>query len=296
MTIAKPLPVQDIYTSSALNPASLSIYHLGILLDNDHFLYSISTAQNEPLFVRLYKNREGLEISRFLDAVWHQDDFLRKRFAHVLFLMDVEKWMVVPSEYTPDGKEMEFLRAYYEIRAGGDGEVVYRAHKEILRGSGAAFLALLPVSLYEYLQARSGTLEAHHLSYRYVQLSRHLIQTHLQHRPYIGIVWLFLGTFYYCFFAGEQLLFVNRFSAATTEDVLYYIQGLHNLLGIDKGQVGIAVAGYSTLKPYVMTVMYRFFGTGYKDLGKLFSTPSTLKEVGLATEDLLFLTMFGADN
>lgn len=294
MTIAKALPVQDVYASSALNPASLNIYHLGAYIDSDHVLYAISTAQHEPLFLRLYKNRDGLEIGRFVEAVWQQDEMLRKRFAQSLLMIDAERWMVVPAEYVPDGQEMAYLRAYYEIRMT-DGTLSHIAHKDILKGSGAAFLSLLPTPLHEYLQARAGNTRFSHASHRYVQLTRFLVENHLNHRPYAGIVWLFLGTFYYCLFGGSQLIFVNRFSAATAEDVLYYVQGLHNLLGLTREQVAISVGGYSGLKPYVATIMYRLFGAGYKDLGKLYPAPSTLKEVGLGVEDILPLTLVGAD-
>lgn len=294
MSIVKPLPVQEVYASSALNPASLSIYHLGIYVEHDHLLYVISTAQHEPLFIRLYKNRDGLEMMHFLDAAWHQDELIRKRFAKGIILVEAERWMVVPAEYVPDGQEEQFLRAYYDIRAT-DISLPYTSHKDILKGSGAAFLSLLPQNLHGYLQAREGYLHYTHISHRYAQLTRFLAESHLSHRPYAGAVWLFLGTFYYCLFSQDRLIFINRFSAATAEDVLYYIQGLHNLLGISKDQVAITVAGYSGLKPYVATVLYRFFGAGYKDLSKVYPAPSTLKEVGLGTEDVLPLTLIGAD-
>jgi len=294
MTITKALPVQDVYASSALNPTSLSIYHLGIYLDRDHLLYAISTAQHEPLLLRLYKNRDGLEMGHFLEAAWQQDEFIRKRFAQSMLLIEAERWMVVPAEHVPDGQEMHYLRAFYEIRAT-DSTPHYVAHKDVLKGSGAAFLSLLPASLHELLQARAGNMTFHHASYRYVQLSRFIVENHLTHRPYAGVVWLFLGTFYYCLFGGAKLLFVNRFSAATAEDVLYYVQGLHNLLGISKDQVAMAVGGYSGLKPYVATLLYRFFSGGYKDLGKAYPAPSTLKEAGIGVEDALPLTWLGAD-
>lgn len=294
MTITKALPVQDVYASSALNPTSLNIYHLGAYIDADHVLYAISTAQHEPLLLRLYKNRDGLDMGRLVEAVWQQDDLLRKRFAQGLLLIDVERWMVIPAEYVPDGQEMTYLRAYYEIRTT-DGALSHTAHKDVLKGSGAAFLSLLPTALHEYLHARSGNLRFCHASHRYVQLSRFITENHLTHRPYAGVVWLFLGTFYYCLFGGNQLIFVNRFSAATAEDVLYYVQGLHNLLGLSKDQVAITVGGYSGLKPYVATILYRLFGAGYRDLGKLYPAPSTLKEVGLGVEDILPLTLLGAD-
>lgn len=290
----KPLPVQDVYASSTLNPASLNIYHVGAFIDNDHLLYAISTAQHEPLLLRLYKNREGLPIERFVESVWQQDEFIRKRFAKGIALLDIERWMVVPAEYVADGEEGTYLRAYYDLRLqGGTSQSMPR--KEILRGSGAAFLSLIPTGLYEFFQARSGSFLTLHASHRYVQLTRYLADQYLQYRPYRGIVWLFLGSFYYVLFGGEQLLFVNRFSAATAEDVLYYVQGLHNLLGIDKTQVAITVAGYSGLKPYVATVFYRFFGGGHKDLSKVYPSPSTLKEVGIGTEDVLPLMLIGAD-
>ncbi|MCX8111659.1 MAG: DUF3822 family protein [Bacteroidia bacterium] len=294
MAITKPLPLQDVYASSALNTASLNIYHLGMLIDPDHILYVISTAQHEPLLIRLYKNRDGIELSQFAEAAWQQDDLLRKRFARGLVVVDSDRWMVVPAEYVPDGQEVHYLRAYYDIRAS-DTALPYVAHKDVLRGSGAAFLSLFPKELHDYFEARSGTFQYCHISHRYVQLTRFLMENHLNHRSHTGVVWLFLGTFYYCLFAGAQLLFVNRFSSATAEDVLYYVQGLHNLLGISKDQVAITVAGYSGLKPYVATILYRFFGAGYKDLGKIYPAPSTLREVGLGVEDVLPLTLLGAD-
>ncbi|MCX7652959.1 MAG: DUF3822 family protein [Bacteroidia bacterium] len=295
MTVVKALPVQDIYASSTLNLAASSSYNLGVYLDIDHLLYVISTDRHEPLFIRSYKNRDGLELSRFLEAAWQQDDMIRKRYAHVLVLIDADRWMIVPAEYVSEGQEMAYLQAYYDIRPSSVSSLPYVAQKDILKGSGATFLYLVPVSLKEYLYARSGSIEFHHASYRYTQLSRYLIENHLQHRPYAGMVWLFLGTFYYCLFGGDRLLFVNRFTAATAEDVLYYIQGLHNLLGISKEQVAISVSGYSGLKPYVATILYRFFGAGYKDLGKVYIAPSTLKEAGLGGEDVLALTFAGAD-
>ncbi|MEN3040531.1 MAG: DUF3822 family protein [Bacteroidia bacterium] len=295
MTVTKPLPVQDIYASSTLNPSTSSSYNLGVYVDVDHLLYVISTAQHEALFVRSYKNRDGLELSRFVEAAWHQDDMLRKRYAHGLVVVDADRWLIMPAEYVSDGQEMAYLQAYYDIRTNTPSALPYEAHKDILKGSGAAFLYLLPAGLKEHLSVRSGNIEFHHASYRYAQLSRFLVENHLQHRSYAGVVWLFLGSFYYCLFGGGRLLFVNRFSAATAEDVLYYVQGLHNLLGIPKDQVAIAVGGYSGLKPYVATILYRFFGAGYRDLGKAYATPSTLREVGLGTEDLLALTFAGAD-
>lgn len=294
MTLAKPLTPQDVYVSSTFNPASLSIYHLGLHLDIDHIQYVVSTIQHEPLLIRLYKNRDGLDLPLFLEAVWQQDEFLRKRFARGLLLLDTDKWLIVPAEYVPDGQEAAYLRAYYGITSE-EGAQAYAYKKEILRGSGAAILSLLPKSLEEHLTTRLSSFHATHAAFRYLQLSAHIQQNHLTHRPFRGVVWLFLGRFYYVLFQNDALIFINQFSAATAEDVLYYLQGLHNLLGIEKAQIALTVGGYSGLKPYVATVLYRFFGGGYRDLGRAFPPPSTLKEAGLAVEDVLPLTFVGAD-
>ena len=295
MSLAKPLTAQDLYASSALNPASLTIYHLGAQADNEHLLYTVSTVQHEPLLIRLYKNRDGLDLPSFLEQVWQQDEFLRKRFAQGLLVLDTEYWLVVPSEHVPDGQEADYLKAYYEIHAS-DAQVGYHFQKDILRGSGAAFLMAYDAQLIEYLHARHGQLGLNHASYRYVQISQHLAQAHLQHRPFRGLVWLHFGRFYYVLFQEDRLVFVNHFTAAVPEDVLYPLQSLHSLLGIDKSQVAVAVGGYSVLRPYVATLLYRFFGAGYRDLGRAFPAPSTMKEAGLAVEDVLPITLLGADS
>ncbi|MEN2992118.1 MAG: DUF3822 family protein [Bacteroidia bacterium] len=292
MSAPRPLTPQDIYTSSAFNPTSLSIYNLGVYTEADYLLYAISNVQHELLFLRLYKNRDGLEVSQFVEQVWQQDEFLRKRHGNVLWLTDSDKWMVVPAEFVPDGQEAEYIHAYYEYTPS-NLQKFYHIRKEIWKPSSVAFLYLLPLPLHEYLQVRGWA--PHHIAFRYVQLSQHLLQQYSQ-LPYGGIVWLFLGSFYYVLFAGEMLAFVNKFHAATAEDVLYYVQGLHNLLGIDKTRVHISVAGYSGLKPYVATVFYRFFTNGYKDLSKLYPTPPTLREVGIGMEDILPFTFVGADS
>lgn len=296
MSVAKPLTAQDVYVSAAFEPASLSIYQVGVYAESQNLLYGISTVQNEPLLVRLYKNRDGVDWVSFLETIWHQDEFLRKRFSQGQLLLDVDRWLVVPAEYVPDGQEADYLRAYYEIQSE-EGKQAYFYKKEVLRGTGAAFLYLLPRPVGEYLQARASTYRVLHKVTRTVQLTMHLVrQAGLAQRDFFGAVWLFLGGFYYVLLQGEQLVFVNHFQAATAEDVLYYVQALHSLLGIDKSQVNVVVGGYSGLRPYVATVFYRFFGAGYRDLGRLFPAPPTLKEAGLAVEDLLPLLFVGADS
>ncbi|GIV24935.1 MAG: hypothetical protein KatS3mg026_0627 [Bacteroidia bacterium] len=296
MSVAKPLTAQDVYVSAAFEPASLSIYQVGVYAESQNLLYGISTVQNEPLLVRLYKNRDGVDWVSFLETIWHQDEFLRKRFSQGQLLLDVDRWLVVPAEYVPDGQEADYLRAYYEIQSE-EGKQAYLYKKEVLRGTGAAFLYLLPRPLGEYLEARASTYRVLHKVTRTVQLTMHLVrQAGLAQRDFFGAVWLFLGGFYYVLLQGEQLVFVNHFQAATAEDVLYYVQALHSLLGIDKSQVNVVVGGYSGLRPYVATVFYRFFGAGYRDLGRLFPAPPTLKEAGLAVEDLLPLLFVGADS
>jgi len=296
MSVAKPLTAQDVYVSAAFEPASLSIYQVGVYAESQNLLYGISTVQNEPLLVRLYKNRDGVDWASFLETIWQQDEFLRKRFSQGQLLLDVDRWLVVPAEYVPDGQEADYLRAYYEIQSE-EGKQAYLYKKEVLRGTGAAFLYLLPRPLGEYLQARASAYRVLHQVTRTVQLTMHLVrQAGLAQRDFFGAVWLFLGGFYYVLLQGEQLVFVNHFQAATAEDVLYYVQALHSLLGIDKSQVNVVVGGYSGLRPYVATVFYRFFGAGYRDLGRLFPAPPTLKEAGLAVEDLLPLLFVGADS
>lgn len=296
MSVAKPLTAQDVYVSAAFEPASLSIYQVGVYAESQNLLYGISTVQNEPLLVRLYKNRDGVDWVSFLETIWHQDEFLRKRFSQGQLLLDVDRWLVVPAEYVPDGQEADYLQAYYEIQSE-EGKQAYLYKKEVLRGTGAAFLYLLPRPVGEYLQARASTYRVLHQVTRTVQLTMHLVrQAGLAQRDFFGAVWLFLGGFYYVLLQGEQLVFVNHFQAATAEDVLYYVQALHSLLGIDKSQVNVVVGGYSGLRPYVATVFYRFFGAGYRDLGRLFPAPPTLKEAGLAVEDLLPLLFVGADS
>lgn len=295
MSIARPLTAQDLYASSAFNPASLTIYHLGAQVENQHILYTISNVQHEPLLIRLYKNRDNLDLPSFLEQVWQQDEFLRKRFAQGLLVLDTQYWLVVPAEHVPDGQEADYLKAYYEIHSP-EAAQMYRFQKDILRGSGAAFLVAYDTHLAEYLQARHTQLRFVHASYRYVQLSQHIAQTHLQQRPFRGLVWLHFGRFYYVLFQEDRLVFVNHFSAAVPEDALYPIQSLHSLLGIDKSQVSIAVGGYSVLRPYVATLLYRFFGAGYRDLGRIFPAPSPMKEAGLVVEDVLPITLVGADS
>ncbi|MCS7189593.1 MAG: DUF3822 family protein, partial [Bacteroidia bacterium] len=199
MVGTKPIAPQDLYTSSAFNPASLNIYHLGVHLEPENLYYLVSTAQHEPLMVRLYKNRDGLEVTRFIEAVWQQDEFVRKRFAKAFLLLDTDRWLVVPSEYVPDGQEPAYLRAYYEI-ISEEGARSYAYKKEVLKGSGAAFLYVQPVSLSTYFESRLSAFQVLHASFRYVQLTQYLVQQHLNQRPFAGIVWLFLSKFYYVLF------------------------------------------------------------------------------------------------
>ncbi len=291
MTIVKAPPAQDLFAASAFNPSSLSIYHLGVYLERDSLLYTISNVQDEPLFIRFYKNRDSLELSRFLELLWQEDDYLRKRFAKVFFVLDAEKWLPVPAEYVPDGSEAGYLSNFYEIVESA--LPAYQFRKDVLRGTGAAIIYAIERSLYELLTSRlSGAILIHRAS-RYVQVALGMAEKPISQRPFTGIVFLHLNHFYYVLYQGSQLVFVNGYHAATAEDVLYYIQGLHNLMGIGRGDVGVAVGGYSLLKPYVVPYLYQFFGAGYRDLGKLFSAPSSLKEANLGVEDIIPLTGWG---
>ncbi len=295
MTTAKPQTAHDLYISSTFNPSSLSIYHLGVYFEEDTLLMGISNVQDEPLLLRQYKNRDGLEPAKFLDAIWNQDDYLRKRFAQVLLLLGAGKWLPIPAEYVPDGSEGSYLATYYEIGEGGLSH--YRIQKDVIRGTGAAIGYAIEKSLADFISARFGQATTLHVASRYVEMTRALSLRPLGQLPFTGIVWLYLNEFHYVLFQGEQLIIVNQYSALTAEDVMYYLQGIHNQLGIAKNNLLIGVAGYSVLKPYVATLLYRFFGTGYRDLSKLFPAASSLKEAGLGAEDPLFLTFWarGAD-
>jgi len=294
MSAVKPQSAQDLYLSAAFNPSSLNIYHLGLYFEGDTLLCGISNVQDELLFLRQHKNRDGLEPQKFLEAVWQHDDYIRKRFARVLLLLRTEKWMPVPAEYVPDGNEVAYLSAYYEIGEGALGH--YRFRKDVVRG--AAIVYAIEGSVADFISARLSQATLLHVTTRYVELTRALALKPLSQRPFTGIVWLYLNRFYYVLFRGEQLIFVNHYTALTAEDVMYYLQGLHNHLGITKNDLAVGVAGYSVLKPYVATLLYRFFGAGYRDLGKLFSAPTSLKEAGLGPEDVFFLTFWsrGADS
>ncbi len=252
--------------------------------------------RTSPLLVALVQNRDGVDWASFLETIWQQDEFLRKRFSQGQLLLDVDRWLVVPAEYVPDGQEADYLRAYYEIQSE-EGKQAYLYKKEVLRGTGAAFLYLLPRPLGEYLQARASAYRVLHQVTRTVQLTMHLVrQAGLAQRDFFGAVWLFLGGFYYVLLQGEQLVFVNHFQAATAEDVLYCRTGLHSLLGIDKSQVNVVVGGYSGPQTVCGYGVLPVFGAGYRDLGRLFPAPPTLKEAGLAVEDLLPLLFVGADS
>jgi hypothetical protein len=291
MSLTKPQPHQDLYQSAAFNPSSLSIYHFGLYLEGDSLLYAISNVQDELLFLRQYKNRDGLEPNRFMETVWQQDDYFRKRFAQVLLLVEADKWLPLPAEYVPDGSEGTYLAAYYEI--GESALAHYSARKDVIRGTGAAVNYAVDASLAEFFTSRLSSATLLHAAARYTELTRALVLKPLSQRPFTGIVWIYMGRFYYVLYQGEKLIIVNRYSAVTAEDVMYYIQGIHNQLGIAKSDVGIGVAGYSVLKPYVATLLYRFFGAGYRDVSKLFSASGSLKEAGLGPEDALFLTLWG---
>ncbi len=295
MSTVKPQTVQDLYLSSTFNPSSLSIYHLGIYFDEDTLLFGISNVQNEPLLLRHYKNRDGLEPHKFLEAVWQQDDYIRKRFAQVLLLAEAGKWLPIPAEYVPDGSEGSYLSIYYEIGEGALSH--YRVRKDVIRGTGAAIAYALEGEVGDFISARLNQATTLHTAARYVEMTRALSLRPLGQQPFTGIVWLYLNKFYYVLFQGEQLILVNRYSALTAEDVMYYLQGIHNQLGIAKNSLAVAVAGYSVLKPYVATLLYRFFGAGYRDLSKVFPGAASLKEAGLGPEDALFLTFWarGAD-
>ena len=289
MSTVKPQSTQDLYLASAFNSSSLNIYHIGIYFEGDTLLCGISNVQDELLFLRQYKNRDGLEPHKFLEAVWQHDDYIRKRFAQVLLLVEAEKWLPIPAEYVPDGNEAAYLSAYYEIGEGALGH--YRFRKDVIRG--AAITYALEGNVADFIAARLSQATLLHGASRYVELTRALALKPLGQRPFTGIVWMYLNKFYYVLLQGERLIFVNRYSALTAEDVMYYLQGLHNQLGISKNDLTVGVAGYSVLKPYVATLLYRFFGAGYRDLGKLFAAPTSLKEAGLGPEDALFLTFWG---
>ncbi len=295
MTTTKPQTAHDLYISSTFNPHSVSIYHLGAYFEEDTLLLAISNVQNELLLLRQYKNRDGLEPSRFLDAVWSQDDYFRKRFAQVLLLLGASKWLPIPAEYVPDGTEGSYLAIYYEIGEGALSH--YRIRKDVIRGTGAAIGYAIEGNVADFISARLSQATILHLATRYVEITRALSLKPLGQQPFTGIVWLYLNKFYYVLFQGERLILVNQYSALTAEDVMYYLQGIHNQLGIARNNLLVGVAGYSVLKPYVATLLYRFFGTGYRDLSKLFPAASSLKEAGLGAEDVLFLTFWarGAD-
>lgn len=223
------------FVSPLFDPKYFSVYRVVLNLNDKSFLLTIFNTNGEVLLIKTFLNINQYEMADFLGKICFEDELLKNKFASWEIILNSKKWMIIPSEFLPDGSEVAYLEQLFRISTN---EVCLRNRVKPL---GLNVIYTIDSELEKKAQYYFPNVEIRH-SIASSILHYFKSATH-QPTGYFSAIELYENTFNYVVFNSGKLLFANQLQFDTPDDFLYNIILINNALTINEKNLEIIMTG-----------------------------------------------------
>lgn len=211
------------FIGNSFDPKFISNYRLVLSLSERSLLYALLNTSNEVVVLRKYENASSALLGNFLEQVRNADHWLKSRFANVQLIYVPGYWLLVPSEFLPNGSEAAYLENVYGLDIAPDVVI----HRDFHRNLKLHNIYVLDPILEQVCNEYFPSAEYKHIVSLALEAHWRIVPALVQVGTPITAGLLLLEDVLICSVMKEnELLFCNLFHYNSTEDILYYLSSV----------------------------------------------------------------------
>lgn len=214
-----------------------SVYSVVLYLNEKSFLLNIFNANRELLLVKTFTNHNQYEIADFLGKVCFEDELLKSKYASWEVILNSKKWLIIPSEFLPDGSESAYLEQLFRIST-----------KEVCLRNMIKPLSINIIYAIESELQKKAEYYFHEVNIRH-SISNSILHYYksatYQPTVFFAAIEVYEDTFNYVLFKSGQLIYANQITFNNADDLLYNVILINNALSVDEKNLEIILTGVS---------------------------------------------------
>lgn len=222
------------HQSKNFKPERLNDYKLCVFIMNDLLIYSILSEGGKILIVKEYRTKETTEVGDFLDTVLSQDYFLKEEYSEVKIITGVVEFSLVPGRFFQEGKTAAFAKALLAQDFPKDF-VTFKA----LDNSDAVAVYTIP----NLLKARCDNYFNEPEYAPYCQPAVGMGFDLSADSKNLILVNVFGRNFVITGIKNEQLHICNAYSYNGVTDIVYFVQLVQEVMGLEEQHCEIFLTG-----------------------------------------------------
>jgi hypothetical protein len=246
----------------------------------------LNPAQHLQYFKR-YRNKQGLPLTTFLDAVCIQDEIIKHSFAGVNIVYAAPHWLAVPSLLAPNGTEPTLIALAHSLKVELPPETIVR---DVYKPFQLNVLYHVEPSLRHKFEYYFQNAQLRHVCTRLWELE-------LRNRPIfqqkvLGHICLLDQEFIYTITEGNHLHFANRYSFQSPEDILFYVLSVNETVKLPtvKSEDGfiIVLTGFSDGRARIYTTLADYL-PNLADVSPVFPAQPALDKLSIQPTEYALL-------
>jgi hypothetical protein len=238
----------------------------------------LNPAQHLQYFKR-YRNKQSLPITTFLDSVCIQDEVVKHPFAGINIVYAAPHWLAVPSLLAPNGTEPTLIALAHSLKVELSPESIVR---DVYKPFQLNLLYYVEPSLRNKFEYYFQKPQLRHTLTR-------LWEIDLRNRPMfqhkvLGHICLLDQEFIYSITEGNRLLFANRYSFQSPEDILFYVLSVNEIVKLPNGSSNdefiIVLTGFSDGRSRIFTTLSDYL-SNLADVSPIFPSQPALDKLNI---------------
>ncbi len=259
------------FVSPLFDPKYFSVYRVVLYLNEKSFLLSIFNTNGEILLIKTFININQYEVADFLGKICFEDELLKNKFASWEIIINSKKWMIVPSEFLPDGSEQAYLEQLYRINSN---EVCFR---NMIKPLSLNIIYAIDTELQKKAQYYFPDVEIRHTIAS--SILHYYKSATYQPTGYFAALELYENSFNYVVFNAGSLLYANQLHFDTPDDFLYNIILINNALSINEKNLEIIMTGINSQFNELKLIIQEHYPL-YREIPNIYAPQIALEQQG----------------
>ncbi len=259
------------FVSPLFDPKYFSVYRVVLNLNEKSFLLSIFNTNGEILLIKTFLNINQYEIADFLGKICFEDELLKNKFASWEIILNSKKWMLVPSEFLPDGSEQAYLEQLFRI---GSNEVCLR---NMIKPLSLNIIYTIDSELQKKAQYYFPDVDIRHSIAS--SILHYYKSATFQPTGYFAALEIYENSFNYVVFNAGNLLYANQLQFDTPDDFLYNIILINNALSINEKNLEIIMTGINNQFNELKLIIQEHYPL-YREIPNIYAPQIALEQQG----------------
>lgn len=260
------------FVSPLFDPKYLSVYRAVLSLNEKAFLLSIFNANGEILLIKTFLNVNQYEMEDFLGKICFEDELIKNKLDSWEVIVNSRKWMIVPSEFLPDGAEQAYLEQFYRINPSNDVCI-----RNMIKPLSLNVVYSINSELYKKAQYYLPDVNIRHSIAN--SILHYYKSATYQPTNYFAAIELYENTFNYTVFSSGKLLYVNQLQFDTHDDFLYNIILINNALSINEKSLEVIMTGIHDQFNDLRSIIQEHYPL-YREIPNIYSPQIALEQQG----------------